>query len=129
MQQETKAQTDAVENTADGLVMRSKLDDLSVWRGVRKFWRVGVIAMLAAFSASLDGVARAQRVSATAGQHAALLRFILESPTRQPGSGLEVLGGNRRGYGRRMSALGVGGVEAPASGFERSGIEEAIVDG
>ncbi|TVY42986.1 Alpha-glucosides permease [Lachnellula occidentalis] len=36
-------------------LMRSKADDLSVWQSVRIYKRVGVIAMLAAFSASLDG--------------------------------------------------------------------------
>lgn len=37
------------------LVMRSQEDDLSIWQSVRRYWRVGYIAMLAAFSASLDG--------------------------------------------------------------------------
>ncbi|TVY24802.1 General alpha-glucoside permease [Lachnellula hyalina] len=36
-------------------LMRSKADELSVWQSVRVYKRVGVIAMLAAFSASLDG--------------------------------------------------------------------------
>ncbi|TVY52349.1 General alpha-glucoside permease [Lachnellula cervina] len=36
-------------------LMRSKADDLTVWQSVRIYKRVGVIAMLAAFSASLDG--------------------------------------------------------------------------
>ncbi|KAJ3530958.1 hypothetical protein NM208_g9091 [Fusarium decemcellulare] len=54
--QQAKAHTEAVENAGgDGPIMRSKLDDLSVWQSVRKFKRVGCIAMLAAFSASLDG--------------------------------------------------------------------------
>ncbi|CAG9997127.1 unnamed protein product, partial [Clonostachys byssicola] len=50
---------DAAQNArrADGEapVMRSALDDLSVWQSVRRFKWVGCIAMLAAFSASLDG--------------------------------------------------------------------------
>ncbi|TVY39069.1 General alpha-glucoside permease [Lachnellula subtilissima] len=36
-------------------LMRSKADDLTVWQSARVYKRVGVIAMLAAFSASLDG--------------------------------------------------------------------------
>lgn len=40
---------------AEAPVMRSKLDDLSVWQSVRRFKKVGLIAMLAAFAASLDG--------------------------------------------------------------------------
>lgn len=39
----------------DGLVMRSKADDLTVWQSVRRYKTVGYIAMLAAFCASLDG--------------------------------------------------------------------------
>ncbi|TVY14735.1 General alpha-glucoside permease [Lachnellula arida] len=39
----------------DAPLMRSKADDLTVWQSVRIYKRVGVIAMLAAFSASLDG--------------------------------------------------------------------------
>ena len=38
-----------------GPVMRSKLDDLSVWKSVWRYRRVGCVSMLAAFSASLDG--------------------------------------------------------------------------
>ncbi|KAF5563905.1 maltose permease [Fusarium phyllophilum] len=53
--QQAKAHTETVEDTGEGLLMRSKLDDLSVWQSVRRFKRVGCIAMLAAFSASLDG--------------------------------------------------------------------------
>ncbi|KAF5247604.1 hypothetical protein FANTH_6355 [Fusarium anthophilum] len=53
--QQAKAQAETVEDTGEGLLMRSKLDDLSVWQSVRRFKRVGCIAMLAAFSASLDG--------------------------------------------------------------------------
>lgn len=37
------------------LVMRSQEDDVSIWKSVRRYRRVGYIAMLAAFSASLDG--------------------------------------------------------------------------
>ena len=36
-------------------VMRSKVDDLSVWQCVRQFKVLSLIAMAAAFSASLDG--------------------------------------------------------------------------
>ncbi|GIK07192.1 hypothetical protein Aspvir_002848 [Aspergillus viridinutans] len=36
-------------------LMRSKEDDLTVWQSVRRYRMVGVIAMAAAFSASLDG--------------------------------------------------------------------------
>lgn len=36
-------------------LMRSGLDDLSVWQSVRRYKKVAVIAMFAAFSASLDG--------------------------------------------------------------------------
>ncbi|KAL4865321.1 hypothetical protein BDV12DRAFT_211105 [Aspergillus spectabilis] len=35
--------------------MRSKLDDLSIWESVRRFKIITSVAMLAAFSASLDG--------------------------------------------------------------------------
>lgn len=36
-------------------VMRSKADDLTVWQSVRRYKFVSLIAMVAAFSASLDG--------------------------------------------------------------------------
>lgn len=36
-------------------VMRSREDDLSVWQCALRFKRVSLIAMIAAFSASLDG--------------------------------------------------------------------------
>lgn len=36
-------------------VMRSREDDLSVWQCALRFKRVSLIAMVAAFSASLDG--------------------------------------------------------------------------
>lgn len=35
--------------------MRSKADDDSVWQSMKKYKRVGVVAMSAAFAASLDG--------------------------------------------------------------------------
>jgi hypothetical protein len=35
--------------------MRSKADELGVWRSVLLFKRVGAIAMIAAFCAALDG--------------------------------------------------------------------------
>jgi SP family general alpha glucoside:H+ symporter-like MFS transporter len=36
-------------------LMRSKADDFTVWQAVRRYKRVGLIAMTAAFCASLDG--------------------------------------------------------------------------
>ncbi|KAK6077039.1 MFS alpha-glucoside [Seiridium cupressi] len=39
----------------DGPVLRAATDDLSVWQSVRRFKKVGYIAMAAAFCASLDG--------------------------------------------------------------------------
>ena len=36
-------------------LMRSKVDDLSVWQSARLYKRVGFIAMAAAFCAALDG--------------------------------------------------------------------------
>lgn len=36
-------------------VMRSKLDDLTVWQSVTRYKLVALVAMAAAFSASLDG--------------------------------------------------------------------------
>lgn len=38
-----------------GPIMRSREDDLGVWQCVRRFKHVSLIAMTAAFSASLDG--------------------------------------------------------------------------
>lgn len=38
-----------------GPIMRSREDDLGVWQCVRRFKTVSLIAMTAAFSASLDG--------------------------------------------------------------------------
>ncbi|ETS83859.1 hypothetical protein PFICI_05735 [Pestalotiopsis fici W106-1] len=39
----------------DGPVMRAAVDDFTVWQSVRRFKKVGCIAMAAAFCASLDG--------------------------------------------------------------------------
>ncbi len=61
-----KPESETVENCApsltndpathhDELVMRNDLDDLTVWQSVLRFKSVGWVAMLAAFSASLDG--------------------------------------------------------------------------
>jgi hypothetical protein len=36
-------------------VMRSKVDDMTVWQSVKQFKLVSLVAMAAAFSASLDG--------------------------------------------------------------------------
>lgn len=36
-------------------VMRAAVDDYTVWQSVRRFKKVGCIAMAAAFCASLDG--------------------------------------------------------------------------
>lgn len=36
-------------------VMRSKIDDLSVWQAVKQYRLVSMLAMAAAFCASLDG--------------------------------------------------------------------------
>lgn len=41
-------------------IMRTKEDDLSVWQSVRRYKWVSVLAMLAAFSASLDGYRKYQ---------------------------------------------------------------------
>jgi SP family general alpha glucoside:H+ symporter-like MFS transporter len=40
-------------------LMRTKADDLGVWQSVRQYKVVGLIAMAAAFSASLDGYRKA----------------------------------------------------------------------
>jgi hypothetical protein len=45
----------AVSKTEGNHVMRSKADELGVWRSVFLFKRVGAIAMIAAFCAALDG--------------------------------------------------------------------------
>ncbi|KAF4123598.1 Sugar (and other) transporter [Geosmithia morbida] len=47
--------THTVSKGSDGQVLRSSIDNLSVWKSVGRFKKVGFIAMLAAFSASLDG--------------------------------------------------------------------------
>lgn len=39
--------------------MRSKVDDLAVWQSVKQFKIVSLVAMAAAFSASLDGYRKA----------------------------------------------------------------------
>lgn len=58
--QQAKQDTEMVERRASGdaatmPVMRSRFDDLSVWQSVRRYKHVGLIAMTAAFCASLDG--------------------------------------------------------------------------
>ena len=62
-----KAETETVEHCTrtetmegeamkkDALLMRSNADDLSIWQTVRRYKLLGVVAMAAAFSASLDG--------------------------------------------------------------------------
>ena len=71
MAQQEKGNIEMVENstTADEMpppdsqggapLMRSKADDLSVWQCVWLYKRVGVISMVAAFAASLDGYRKA----------------------------------------------------------------------
>lgn len=51
--EETGQHPDSKEGGAP--LMRSKEDDLSVWQSIRRYKRVGLIAMTAAFCASLDG--------------------------------------------------------------------------
>jgi hypothetical protein len=65
--EQPKAEAETVEHcarteTMDGeptkpsaLLMRSNADDLSIWQSVRQYKLLGVVAMAAAFSASLDG--------------------------------------------------------------------------
>lgn len=48
-------QGDAMPTKSMGPIMRSPKDDLGVWECVRRFKTVSLIAMTAAFSASLDG--------------------------------------------------------------------------
>lgn len=48
-------QGDAMPTKSMGPIMRSREDDLGVWQCVRRFKKVSLIAMTAAFSASLDG--------------------------------------------------------------------------
>lgn len=61
-----KANTETIENASPdrtedlptktmGPIMRSSEDDLGIWQSVRRFRTVSLIAMAAAFSASLDG--------------------------------------------------------------------------
>ena len=67
----TKANTDGIEHVpkeqeqvpskANGPVMRSQADDLSVWQCARQFKVASLIAMIAAFSASLDGYRKSSR--------------------------------------------------------------------
>lgn len=65
--EQTKVDTETVEHCArtetmeedtakkGALLMRSNADDLSIWQSVRQYKLIGVVAMAAAFSASLDG--------------------------------------------------------------------------
>jgi SP family general alpha glucoside:H+ symporter-like MFS transporter len=65
--EQTKVEIETVEHcarteTMDGkttkkgaLLMRSNADDLSIWQSVRQYKSLGIVAMAAAFSASLDG--------------------------------------------------------------------------
>lgn len=48
-------QGDAIPTKSMGPIMRSREDDLGVWHCVKRFKTVSLIAMTAAFSASLDG--------------------------------------------------------------------------
>lgn len=48
-------QGDGVPIKSMGPIMRSREDDLGIWQCVRRFKTVSIIAMTAAFSASLDG--------------------------------------------------------------------------
>ena len=41
-------------------IMRTKEDDLGVWQSVKRYKRVSALAMIAAFSASLDGYRKCQ---------------------------------------------------------------------
>lgn len=45
----------------EGPVMRSQVDDISVWKTARQFKVASLIAMTAAFSASLDGYRKSSR--------------------------------------------------------------------
>jgi hypothetical protein len=49
------AATDSATGKKAALLMRSKEDDLTVWQSVRRYRMVVVIAMAAAFGASVDG--------------------------------------------------------------------------
>lgn len=52
---EAKPENETVETRPAGMLMRSQEDDLTIWQSVCRFKRIGIIAMVAAFSASLDG--------------------------------------------------------------------------
>ena len=52
---EMQEQRDEPTQDAVGPLMRSKEDSLGIWRTVLRHKRVGLIAMTAAFCASLDG--------------------------------------------------------------------------
>jgi hypothetical protein len=67
----SKNQMEMVENSAivpgDGaLAMRAKADDLSVLQSMRKYKRVGIIAIVASFCAALDGYRKASLTSRSA---------------------------------------------------------------
>lgn len=65
MAQPTKQETELIEHTTHEMqtpgskrgapLMRSRQDDLTVWQSVRRYKRVGFVAMAAAFCAALDG--------------------------------------------------------------------------
>lgn len=68
-QEMSKGQVEMVENSAivhadSAPIMRAKADDLSVWQSVRKYKRVGIIAMAASICASLDGYRKASLTAA-----------------------------------------------------------------
>lgn len=52
---EMQEHADHAAHDAGGPLMRSKEDDMGIWRTVLRHKRVGFIAMAAAFCASLDG--------------------------------------------------------------------------
>jgi SP family general alpha glucoside:H+ symporter-like MFS transporter len=72
-QAQGKAESEMIENTTTAAaedisppdikggtpLMRSKEDNIGVWQSVRRYKRVGLIAMAAAFCASLDGYRKA----------------------------------------------------------------------
>lgn len=41
--------------SGDAVQMRSELDDLSIMKAVRVYWKISLICMLSAFAAALDG--------------------------------------------------------------------------
>ncbi|PMD16021.1 general substrate transporter [Hyaloscypha hepaticicola] len=55
MVERTTTNDDQMPTKDENPLMRSKVDDLSVWQSARKFKRVGFMAMAAAFCAALDG--------------------------------------------------------------------------